>query len=198
MTLARYFEQVWQQGDDPFGYRSRWYEARKRDLLLATLPRPLFERGWEIGCANGELTRELAGRCRALLGTDLNPRAVAVARERCTGLRHVELRCIEHPREWPDGRFDLVVVGEMGYYLDDTALKAFANRIETSLERNGVLLACHWRHGFDARRSDTVGVHARLAAIPGLHRIAHYRDGDFLLDCWSGDATSVGQREGLR
>ncbi|NLW96886.1 MAG: SAM-dependent methyltransferase, partial [Xanthomonadaceae bacterium] len=55
MTLARYFEQVWQQGDDPFGYRSRWYEARKRDLLLATLPRPLFERGWEIGCANGEL-----------------------------------------------------------------------------------------------------------------------------------------------
>src|SRR5690606_15867742 len=158
MTLARYFEQVWQEGDDPFGYRSRWYETRKRDLLLAALPRPEFERGWEIGCANGELTRKLATRCDALLGTDLNRRAVTVARQRCAGLGDVELRCMEHPREWPDGRFDLVVVGEMGYYLDDTAMQAFAHRIDTSLAPRAVLLACHWRHGFDGRHSDTLDV----------------------------------------
>ena len=198
MTLARYFDRVWQEGDDPFGYRTRWYETRKRDLLLAALPRPRFARAWEIGCANGELTRQLATRCDALLGTDLNPRAIAVARQRCTALHHVELRCMEHPREWPDGRFDLIVVGEMGYYLDDTALQAFANRIETSLAPDAVLLACHWRHGFDGRYSDTLDVHARLAAIPGLTRIAHYRDADFILDCWSSDTTSVAQREGLR
>src|SRR5690606_41624067 len=99
VSLARYFEQLWQGGDDPFGCRSRWYETRKRDLLLAALPRPLFERGWEIGCANGELTRKLAERCQALLGTGLNPRAVTVARERRTGRRHGRLRGLAHPRE---------------------------------------------------------------------------------------------------
>ena len=198
MSLARYFDRVWEQGEDPFGYRTRWYEARKRELLLAMLPQPAFARGWEVGCANGELTRRLAARCGALLGTDLNPRAIAVARRRCAGLARVELRCMEHPREWPDGRFDLVVVGEMGYYLDDGALQAFAHRIEASLAPDAVLVACHWRHGFEGRHSATVDVHGRLAAIPGLACIGHYRDSDFILDCWSGNAASLAQREGLR
>src|SRR5690606_6494758 len=122
MSAAAHLDQVWQSSDDPFGYRTRWYEQRKRELLLAVLPWPGFGRGWEIGCANGELTHALAGRCKALLGTDLHPRAVAAARARCSALAHVEVRQMEHPREWPDDHFDLVVVGEVGYYLDAPSL----------------------------------------------------------------------------
>src|SRR5690606_41113548 len=66
MSAAAQLDQVWQTSDDPFGYRTRWYEQRKRDLLLAVLPWPGFGRGWEIGCANGELTHALAGRCGSL------------------------------------------------------------------------------------------------------------------------------------
>ncbi len=198
MTLARYFDPIWGQGEDPFGYRSRWYEARKRELLLAILPHPRFARGWEIGCANGELTAALATRCDALLGTDLHPRALAVARQRCAGLPQVRFARMEHPRQWPDGSFDLVVVGEMGYYLDPPALEAFATRLHASLQPGAVLLACHWRADFDGRRSATGDVHARLGAIAGLQPQAHYEDADFLLDCWSSDTTSVAQREGLR
>lgn len=198
MTLAGYFDQVWGEGEDPFGYRTRWYEARKRELLLAMLPRPAFARGWEIGCANGELTAALAARCGGLLGTDLHPRALAVARQRCAGLAHVRLQRMHHPRQWPDGRFDLVVVGEMGYYLDAAALDAFAARLATSLLPGGVLLACHWRAPFDGRHSSTDAVHGRLAGIPGLQPQGHYEDADFILDAWSTDASSVAQREGLR
>ena len=198
MTLAHYFDPIWQAGEDPFGYRSRWYEARKRDLQLAMLPRPRFGHGWEIGCANGELTAALAGRCDQLLGTDLHPRAVAVARQRCAGLAQVRIECMEHPRQWPDGTFDLVVVGEMGYYLDADALDAFARRLATSLQPGTVLLACHWRADFDGRRSSTEAVHARLAAIDGLQPCGHYQDADFVLDCWSSDPVSPAQREGLR
>ena len=36
-TAPAYFEAIYAE-DDPFGYRSRWYEARKRALLLAALP----------------------------------------------------------------------------------------------------------------------------------------------------------------
>lgn len=198
MSLAHYFDQVWQEGEDPFGYRSRWYEARKRELLLAMLPRPRFAQGWEIGCANGELTAALANRCDALLGTDLHPRALAMARQRCAGLGQVRLQRMEHPRQWPEGRFDLVAVGEMGYYLDAAALEAFAARLASSLQPAAVLVACHWRAPFEGRHSTTDAVHARLAAIPGLQPQAHYHDADFVLDCWSTDATSVAQREGLR
>ncbi|MCF5928202.1 SAM-dependent methyltransferase, partial [Xanthomonas perforans] len=43
---ADYFDSIYQQ-HDPFGYGTRWYEKRKRDILLATLPRQGFARGWE-------------------------------------------------------------------------------------------------------------------------------------------------------
>ena len=198
MSRARDIDAVWQEGDDPYGYRSRWYEARKRDLLLAMLTKPRFRRGWEIGCANGELTHAVAARCDALLGTDMHPRAVAVARQRCAGQPHVAIARMEHPVQWPGGHFDLVVVGEMGYYLDPAELAPFAAGIDARLEPDGLLVACHWRAGFDARRSDTADVHARLAALPGLQRVAHYADADVVIDAWSRDAVSVAQREGLR
>ncbi|WP_202843366.1 class I SAM-dependent DNA methyltransferase [Luteimonas saliphila] len=198
MSLARYFDAVWAEGEDPFGYRDRWYEARKRELLLAALPRPGFARGWEIGCANGELTRRLATRCTSLLATDLHPRAVETARRACSGVPSVEIARMEHPRQWPAGRFDLVVVGEMGYYLDAGALDAFATRIAGSLAPDAVLVACHWRHDFDGRRTSTAAVHARLGAVPGLVQCWHYEDADFALDGWSDDAVSVAQREALR
>lgn len=198
MTLAHYFDRVWQEGDDPFGYRTRWYEARKRELLLATLPQPSFARGWEIGCANGELTQALAARCDALLGTDLHPRAVAEARRRCGGMGHVQIRQMEHPRDWPDEQFDLVVVGEVGYYLDAAALDAFSGKLQASLAPAAVLIACHWRHGFEGRQSSTQAVHARLAAIPGLVEVSHYHDADVVLDCWSSEPRSLAEREGLR
>lgn len=198
MTLARYFDAVWDQGEDPFGYRSRWYEARKRDLLLATLPRPRFARGWEVGCANGELTRGLATRCASLLATDLHPRAVEAARRNCADVPSVEVARMEHPREWPAGRFDLVVVGEMGYYLDAGTLEDFAMRLAGSLAPGAVLLACHWRHDFEGRLGSTAAVHACLGAIAGLAPMLHYDDADFVIDGWSDDTVSVAQREGLR
>lgn len=198
MSAAAHLDQVWQSSDDPFGYRTRWYEQRKRELLLAVLPWPGFGRGWEIGCANGELTHALAGRCKALLGTDLHPRAVAAARARCSALAHVEVRQMEHPREWPDGRFDLVVVGEVGYYLDAPSLARFVARLEESLAPGAVVVGCHWQHDFQGRCSSTAAVHACLAAVPGLARLARYSDADVLLECWSLGPVSVAAREGLR
>ena len=198
MSLAVYFDALWREREDPFGYRDRWYEARKRDLQLAVLPHPRYARGWEIGCANGELTRALATRCDALLATDLHPRAVEAARQACAPLAHVQVERMEHPRQWPRGMFDLVVVGEMGYYLDAAALDAFADRLATTLAPGALLLACHWLHDFEGRHSTTDAVHARLGAIAGLSSLLRYADADVLLECWSGDPTSAAQREGLR
>ena len=66
-----YFDELCRRSDDPWRLREGWYERRKRSLTLALLPRPRYRNAFEPGCANGELTAELATRCDALLAADL-------------------------------------------------------------------------------------------------------------------------------
>jgi len=196
-TLDRYFDTI-HQDEDPFGYRSRWYEARKRDILMATLPQQRFASGWEMGCSNGELTAALAGRCERLLATDLSENAVRHARRRTAGLTHVEIRQARHPGQWPGDSYDLIVLSEVGYYLSNDALTDTVERIGDSLRPDGVLVACHWLHGFDGAYQDGRQVHARLGALLPMPVVYRYEDADFVLEAWSTAGASVAQREGLR
>lgn len=183
---------------DPFCYRTRWYEARKRALLLALLPRAMFDSAWEFGCSNGETTAELAYCCTRLLATDFAERAVALARTRVATFPHVSVQRAEHPREWPEGRFDLIVFSEVGYYLDDDALARSIDGLARSLTPDGVLIACHWLAPFAQARRSGACVHDMISTrLPLPHRYA-YRDDDFILDGWSGAALSIAQAEGLR
>lgn len=196
-TPAAYFEALYAD-DDPFGYRGRWYEARKRDLLLATLPAPRFGRAWEAGCSNGELTAALAARCDTLLATDLSARAVALATARTQACRHVEVRQARHPDDWPDGRFDLIVFSEIGYYLDAPTLARTAARLKASLDADGVIVACHWLAPFREAPQSGRDVHRLLQRELGLRRLFCYRDADVRLDGWSLRGDSLAQRAGLR
>lgn len=76
---------------DPWGYHTRWYEARKRALVLASLARPRYRRGLELGCSNGALTRALAARCDAMVATDAAANAVAQARHDLADVANVEV-----------------------------------------------------------------------------------------------------------
>ena len=53
---------------DPWGAESRWYEQRKRELVLAMLPRPDFDRTLEIGCSTGALAEALSSPLQARAG----------------------------------------------------------------------------------------------------------------------------------
>ena len=53
---------------DPWGAESRWYEQRKRDLVLAMLPRPDFDRTLEIGCSTGALAERAVVPLQARAG----------------------------------------------------------------------------------------------------------------------------------
>lgn len=195
MSSAAYFETLYQQ-PDPFKYRSRWYEARKRALTLACLPRQHYATAWELGCSNGVLTTELAQRCGTLLGTDISTQALAAAALSVQAQPHVRLEHAHHPGQWPAGQFDLIVVSEVGYYLDAADLTRMGQQLHGSLTADGLLLACHWRHPFDEARSGTDSVHRLLAG--SLVEAFTYRDEDLLLQGWSTQATSVARWEGLR
>ncbi|WP_254775250.1 class I SAM-dependent methyltransferase [Pseudoxanthomonas sp. GM95] len=194
---AAYFEQIHANGD-PFGYRSRWYEARKRQVLLATLPKPNFERAWELGCSNGELTAALSERCSSLLATDISNRAVQLARQRTQQLAGVSVEQMTHPSQWPTGSFALIVMSEVGYYMTPAALHETIEKLQDALQPGGVLVACHWLHPFAGAPQNGRQVHARIAEILGSLPTYAYEDRDFVLEAWGGGEASIAELEGLR
>lgn len=195
MNTAAYFEQIYQH-PDPFQYRDRWYEARKRALTLASLPRQRYRNGWELGCSNGVLTAELAARCDALLATDLSAAALAEASVSTQAHANVRLQQASHPDQWPQGQFDLIVVSEVGYYLPPQDVVTMATQLRGSLADDGLLLACHWVHPFAEARTSAAQVHRAFAR--GLEEAFFYQDADMLLQGWSAEPVSVARWEGLR
>lgn len=196
-TPAHYFDALYLD-DDPFGYRNSWYEVRKRALLMASLPAQQVGSAWEIGCSNGELTAALAARCTHLLATDLSARAVALAQRRNAAAPHVEIRRAEHPADWPEQAFDLVVLSEVGYYLDRPTLLRLIRRLRNSLHAHGSVVACHWRAPFAEAPLAGDDVHALIHDAIDMPAAFSYVDADLRLESWSLHPDSIAQREGLR
>ena len=194
-----YFDALYAASDDPYASRQRWYEARKRAVLLAALPQARFRRAYEPGCGIGELTLALAPRCDALLASDFTAQAVALARERTAALPHVQVARHTLPADWPHdaGGFDLIVLSEVGYFLQRSDMQRVADCCALSLEDGGTLVACDWRPDFAQRSLATKDVHGILAEL-GLARLVLHEEDDFVLQLWSRDARSVAQREGIR
>ncbi|MEO7243109.1 MAG: SAM-dependent methyltransferase [Variovorax sp.] len=201
----RYFEALYGASSDPYALRTRWYEARKRAVLLAALPLPRYASAYEPGCGIGELTAQLAPRCDRLLASDFNADAVAAARHRTAGMGHVAIERHVLPGDWPPlqaglplgGQFDLIVLSEVGYFLDAAAMASIAGHCDRSLSQNGTLVACDWRPDFAERVLSTADVQATLATI-GLGCIVRHEEDDFMLQIWSRDRRSVAQQEGIR
>lgn len=182
----RHFEALYAASDDPWQVRERWYEQRKRALLLACLGKPRYRSAFEPGCGNGEMTAALAPRCDRLLACDGAASAVAAAHHRLgDNAAHTRIEQRSLPSDWPAGeRFDLIVMSELGYYFDGAALDAILAMAHANLDEDGELVLCHWLHDFDDRVTPTAALHARAAALPGLVRTVRHQEPDFLLEAW--------------
>lgn len=182
--------------DDPWGFRTRWYEARRRSLLLACLPDRRYARALEVGCAGGEVSAALATRVDTLVATDASLRALNIARQHVAA-PNVRFEQATLPHMWPEGPFDLVVFSEIGYYLKPNDVQMCGQRIAELLAPQATVVLGHWRHAFEAQRSSQAAVHALLREQVGLHCLAHYRDEDLELLVLCSDKRSVATREGL-
>ncbi|MFL1416873.1 SAM-dependent methyltransferase [Pseudomonas fildesensis] len=199
MSVATlYFDELFAGNDDPWAFRQRWYERRKRALTLAVLTRPRYASIFEPGCANGELSAELAPRCDRLVCCDTASAAVALAKTRLLGYAHAEVQQSRLPEQWPSGRFELIVLSEVCYYLDADDLCDLIDRAVASLTDDGQVLACHWRPVIDGCPQTAEQVHALLDQRLAMPRVVQHHESDFLLDLWSRDGTTVATHEGLR
>jgi len=204
LPMSAHFRELYRHADDPWQVRQRWYEQRKRALLLACLPQQRYLNGYEPGCGNGVLTVGLAARCERLLASDGAAEAVALTRRQLDAAgraAHVTLLRQQLPRDWAqpgDQHFDLIVISEWAYYLDVAALAELVQRSVQSLAVGGSIVLCHWRAPFADRVQATATVHDAFGAAPTLHRLLRHEEQDFLLDVYSNLAHSVAQREGLQ
>lgn len=180
-----YFEQLFAHSDDPWAFRTRWYEHRKRALIMACLPKQRYERIFEPACANGELSLMLAGRTECLISQDVNAKAVLLARERLTGVAHASVEQAALPHDWPEGKFDLIVLGEIGYYLTVEQWQVVISQAKNSLTPDGGLLACHWLHPIEQCPQTGREVHESLHEQLGMSRLITHEETDFRLDYWT-------------
>ena len=189
MTDATHFNNLYQADPDPWRVTSNWYERRKRELVLASLPRERYRQGFEPGCGNGETTMRLLDRCDRLCAVDFSEKAVQLCRERASHLPQdrLDVGCMPLPSSWPtvpQGGFDLIVVSEIAYYFDDKALALFYDQCSASLSPDGHLLMCHWRHPAHDRQQSAETLHQRLEENPHLTSVLSYQELDFEIGVW--------------
>ena len=139
-----YFEGLYAADPDPWKFASSEYERRKYAATLAALGSRQFTAALEVGCSIGVLTRALAPRCRALLALDVAQSALDQAIRRCADLPQVRFARMQVPQAWPDGRFDLILLSEVVYYLSEADVDALAVRVRGSIAAGGVVLMVHW------------------------------------------------------
>ncbi len=207
MTLpASYFDDMYQDSADPWGFTNRWYEERKRAITLASLPERRYATAYEPGCSVGVMTLELAERCDSLLASDGSTAALREATHRLERHDHVRFERRTLPFEWPAGEFDLVVLSEILYYFSDADLDDVVARATRAVAPGGTLVSVHWRPKVAdyPQHGDRVQV-ALQHRWPTGSRIVHHVEDDFDLavyvraeNCREHGCLSVASKTGLR
>jgi SAM-dependent methyltransferase len=178
------FERFFASGQDPYGFRSRWYERRKRDLTMASLRSPRYGRVLELGGAEGALSEMLALRADEVVTVDASSTAVERAVRALSGMRNVDVRLGTLPGDFPNGEFDLVVMAEIGYFLSERDLQDLVDRSVACLAPDGELIAVHWREPSEHYPLHGDLVHAIVRRHDELvQRVAHDEE-EFVLDVW--------------
>ena len=140
-----YFDAMYQASDDPWNFTASAYEHEKYQHTINSLGDKEYQHGLEIGCSIGVLTARLSTKCRSILGVDISEQPIAAAKERLREYKGVEFAVLQIPQQYPSGRFDLIVVSEIAYYLSNEDLQLTKELIFDSLTEGGTLCLVHWR-----------------------------------------------------
>ncbi|SJN37901.1 Methyltransferase type 12 [Microbacterium esteraromaticum] len=180
-----WFEDRYTGKADPWGVDTRWYEQRKRELTAAILPRPRYERVLELACGTGAFTRMLAERSAHVLAVDASAHALEKARVRLGDAPHVQIREMDLLSDWPEGRFDLIVLSEVAYYWSAADWAQVLDRVDGSLDADGVFVVCHWRHPIAGAPLSGDDVHEQVRSHSGFLSVASHLEEDFVLEVFA-------------
>ncbi|MBQ2260541.1 MAG: methyltransferase domain-containing protein [Loktanella sp.] len=141
--MSTHLAALYASADDPWNTRTSPYEQDKFAQTIASLPRPHYRRGLEVGCGAGALTAHLARRCDHLIAMDCTERAVAVAQS-LSDLTHVVFTCGTAPADWPRHAPDVVILSEVLYFLTDAENAGLAARISDDCTTDCDIVLVNW------------------------------------------------------
>jgi SAM-dependent methyltransferase len=168
--------------DDPWDLATKWHDRRKYAVTMASLPRERYRSAYEPGCSVGLLTVMLAPRCDEVLAVDCVESAVEQTRAAARDFPNVTVGPAMLPADLPDATFDLIVIGDLLYYLSEPDLEALLDGLLERLEPGGEIVAVHFRDRQQGGNYDGHNVHAALERRAGLERVVRHEDEWFLLD----------------
>ena len=183
-----YFEDLYEQSPDPWGFETSPYERKKYERTLGVLQGRRYRRALEVGCSFGVFTTMLAPLCDEVRAVDVSEKAVAAARNRLAGFPHARVERRRLPEQTPEGPFDLIVVSEVLYYWPKEVMLAALRRFEEVLAPGGVLLAVHWRKETKTYPLQGDEVHALLLKHTRLTNTTAIVEPEYRLDLFEDRA----------
>ncbi len=184
-SSAEFFERKYQENADPWNFGGAAYELSRYDTTMLALAGRHFQRAFEPGCSVGVLTARLARVCDRVDAVDLSATAVLQAQARCAALENVHLRTGSLAENLPMSEVDLVVLSEIGYYLEIGELERCGAALVGTLMPGGWLLAVHWLGRSQDHRLSGDQVHEVLHSLSGLNLEHSERHPGFRLDRWT-------------
>ncbi|MDR7124258.1 class I SAM-dependent methyltransferase [Pseudotabrizicola sp. 4114] len=177
-----HFDRLYRANPDPWDYRTSGYEQRKYDATLAALTRHHYGSVLEAGCSIGVLSARLAQRCDRLLALDFSDLAVAQAVRALAPVRHAQARRATLPDDWPEGRYDLIMLSEFIYYLTPDQIRQTAQLAARDARDGAECVLVHWQG--DTQTTITPNAArdlfcAELAAHRGFQTITHPTTGEY-------------------
>jgi len=121
---------------DPWGFEHSDYEQAKFAATCKALSRSRYVSAFELGCGNGQLARHLVEMCDRYIGMDAVLIAVEAARKAVPTASFIH---DFYPCPLPDENFDLLILSEILYFLDEGSLRRLASEITTRWPQAEVL-----------------------------------------------------------
>jgi ubiquinone/menaquinone biosynthesis C-methylase UbiE len=117
---------------------ARWdHNSHYHRYLLAQLP-PRVGDALDLGCGTGEFARALAGRADRVVGLDLSPRMIEVARGRSRRHGAIDFQVADALEwQWPEGQFDCIASIATLHHLP---MEEILPRMRRALTEHGILL----------------------------------------------------------
>ena len=131
-TIQSDFDRIALVSDEGWNHNTHYHS-----FLLRQLP-PRLEAALDLGCGRGGFARHLAQRVDHVLGLDLSPQMIRIARERSTGYRNITFE-VADATTWvfPRERFDCIASVATMHHLP---LTETLEKVRKALKPDGTLL----------------------------------------------------------
>ena len=140
----KYFDEVYGANTDPWNFETSDYEKAKYAVTIDALIKPYYQNVFEIGCSIGVLSEMLVKRCAKLLAVDAAAAPLVQARQRLKKYPDVQIEKMTVPGDFGEEMYDLILISEVAYYLNDAGLETLRKKTMKQLSKGGHLLMVHW------------------------------------------------------